>query len=122
CREYEVEVFHDQEAVDASRLPRECPVRRASEFREGHARHPYDLAIYQMGNGPAHTFLYDPLARVPGMLVLHDLVLHHSRARVFLDSPAARAYAADPSDARLRDAARQDIDAYRAEATYAYPA
>jgi glycosyltransferase involved in cell wall biosynthesis len=120
--EYELELFHDQQAVDASRLPRGIAAFPVSEFRGRHAERPYDLAIYQMGNGAAHAFLYDPLARVPGMLVLHDLVLHHSRARAFLDSPAARAYAADPADVRRRDAAREDVEAYRAEATYTYPA
>ena len=61
--------------------------RRAPPFRVRGAagRAPYDLAVYQMGNGPAHDFVYEPLVRVPGLLVLHDLVLHHARGRMFLD-------------------------------------
>ena len=31
------------------------------------------------------------LSRVPGLLVLHDLVLHHARAAQFLEPQAVRA-------------------------------
>ena len=118
---HEIDVFHDQETVDPSRLPPRARVRRASEFLAADREGPYDLAIYQMGNGPDHAFLYDLLTRVPGLLVLHDLVLHHSRARMFLESPEALAYARDPSNPRLRDAARPFIHAYRQEVAYSYP-
>jgi len=118
---HEIHAFHHQDRVDASRLPPGVAVRHASEFPAAHRERPYDLAIYQMGNGPDHAFLYDSLVQVPGLLVLHDLVLHHSRARMFLESPEALAYAREPSSPRLRDAARPLLDAYRSEAAYAYP-
>ena len=118
---HEIHAFHDQEEVDASRLPHGIPLRPASAFLADHARKPYDLAIYQMGNGPHHGFVHPLLARAPGLLVLHDLVLHHSRARMFLASPEALAYAREPSSARLRDAARPALDAYRSEVAYCYP-
>jgi glycosyltransferase involved in cell wall biosynthesis len=116
-----IDVFHAQESVEADRLPPSATVRPASEFLPRHRERPYDLAIYQMGNGPDHAFLYEPLARVPGLLVLHDLVLHHSRARMFLESPAARAYANDPASAALREAAAPALRAYRDEVAYSYP-
>jgi glycosyltransferase involved in cell wall biosynthesis len=119
---HEIDVFHDQEAVDGAVLPPSCRVFDTSTFLERQRQRPYDLAIYQMGNGLRHAFLYPLLARVPGLLVLHDLVLHHSRARMFLESPEALAYARDPSSAALRDAARPSIAAYEAEAAYSYPA
>jgi glycosyltransferase involved in cell wall biosynthesis len=75
-----------------------------------------------MGNGRTHDRVYDLLPRLPGLLVLHDLVLHHSRAGMFLDSPEARAYARDPSSARLREAAQRPLQAYAEELAYAYPA
>jgi len=119
---HEIHAFHAQDRVDASRLPAGVAVFHASEFLAAHAERPYDLAIYQMGNGPDHAFLYDSLERVPGLLVLHDLVLHHSRARMFLESPEALAYAREPSSPRRRDAARPLLDAYRGEVAYSYPA
>ncbi|PYQ18520.1 MAG: hypothetical protein DMF79_14765, partial [Acidobacteria bacterium] len=115
-----IDVFHAQESVEADRLPPSATVRPASEFLPRHRERPYDLAVYQMGNGPDHAFLYEPLARVPGLLVLHDLVLHHSRARTFLESPAARAYARDPASAVLREAAEPALRAYRDEVAYSY--
>jgi glycosyltransferase involved in cell wall biosynthesis len=81
----------------------------------------YDLPVYQLGNGMAHEYQYDFLARHPGLLVLHDLVLHHSRAKMFLESPEARAYAADPAREDLRAAALLRIDVYREELEQAYP-
>src|SRR5262249_7238855 len=69
----------------------------------------------------AHDFVYGALARLPGLLVLHDLVLHHGRGRMFLDSPAARAYAADPGRAPARAAAEADVERYAAEVRHAYP-
>ena len=33
--------------------------------------------IYQLGNNPHHAWIYDEAMRVPGVIVLHDIVLHH---------------------------------------------
>lgn len=119
---HEIHAFHDQAQVDESRLPSGTTARHASGFLAAHRERPFDLAVYQMGNGPDHAFLYDLLPRVPGLLVLHDLVLHHSRARMFLESPEALAYAREPANAGLRDRARPQLDAYRLELARSYPA
>jgi glycosyltransferase involved in cell wall biosynthesis len=119
---HEIDAFHDQDRVEADRLPSSCALHKTSTLRaRDHAR-PYDLVIYQMGNGRLHDAVYDLLPRRPGLLVLHDLVLHHSRAGMFLDSPEARAYARDPSSPSLREAARGPLDRYAEELTYVYPA
>ena len=37
-----------------------------------------DLAVYHIGNDPeAHGWILDALRRTPGLVVLHDFVLHH---------------------------------------------
>jgi hypothetical protein len=48
-----------------------------------------DLALYHVGNNPdAHGWIVEALRRRPGIVVLHDFVLHHwSRAD---DRPARR--------------------------------
>lgn len=117
-----LDAFHDQEPVDRERLPSGCGVFTAGELPARHAARPYDAVVYQMGNGSAHAFLYPLLLRVPGLLVLHDLVLHHARARMFLDAPEARAYASDPSSASLRAAALRPLAEYTEELRYSYPA
>jgi glycosyltransferase involved in cell wall biosynthesis len=116
-----IEAFHDQGALDAGRLPASVPVRRAHELSARHRERPYDAIVYQMGNGTTHAFLYPLLPRLPGLLVLHDLVLHHSRARAFLDSEEARAYAAEPASAERRAAMLGRVTEYRAELAYCYP-
>ncbi len=118
---YEIEVFHAQTAVDRERIPAGCDVRPVAELVARHRERPFDLAIHQLGNAPEHDFVYPPLVQLPGLLVLHDLVLHHSRARALLDTDAARAYARNPSSAALRDRARADLEPYRAELAYSYP-
>lgn len=37
----------------------------------------FDIPIYQMGNNPHHSAIYAMMRRYPGVLVLHDLVVHH---------------------------------------------
>lgn len=34
-------------------------------------------AIYHLGNNPHHAWIYEEAMRNPGVIVLHDLVLHH---------------------------------------------
>jgi hypothetical protein len=36
-----------------------------------------DNAIYFLGNNPHHAWIYKEAMRTPGVIVLHDLVLHH---------------------------------------------
>jgi len=117
----EIELFHAQDSVDATRLPDGASLHPAARFLERHRARPFDLAVYQMGNGPSHDFVYDLVSRVPGLLVLHDLVLHHARARTFLSSPEALAYAIEPGSAEKRAAAEASFDRYRAEVAYAHP-
>jgi glycosyltransferase involved in cell wall biosynthesis len=116
---HEIDAFHGQSSVEG--LPSGVVPRGVEELLPRHRERPYDVVVYQMGNGPEHDFLYEPLFRIPGLLVLHDLVLHHARARQFLASPLVRDYAADPASARRREAARPALQAYRDEVSYSYP-
>ncbi len=49
---------------------------RVMDDREYDARD-FDLALYQLGNSPAHAYIYQRALREAGVIVLHDLVLHH---------------------------------------------
>jgi glycosyltransferase involved in cell wall biosynthesis len=110
-----VELFHDQAAVSAS-LP--VPAFHIDEL-PGRAAH--DAVIYQMGNAPAHDFMYEWMARVRGAVVLHDLVLHHSFARRFLESTESLAYAADPSSDEKRRKAEAGHRLYLNAIDHVYP-
>jgi glycosyltransferase involved in cell wall biosynthesis/SAM-dependent methyltransferase len=37
----------------------------------------YDIDIYQIGNNPFHTFVYEAALRRPGVVVMHEANLHH---------------------------------------------
>jgi len=118
---HEIELFHGQLEVDVSRVPRSCPARPASELPARHRARPYDVVVHQLGNNPAHAFQYDLLSRVPGLLVLHDLVLFHSRAAAFLDSPAVRAWRDEPASPRRQADARPALESWHEELLYSYP-
>lgn len=50
------------------------PLRRLErELR----RRPYAALVYHMGNSPAHAAIWGQARRLPGVVVLHDFVLHH---------------------------------------------
>ena len=60
------------------------PVFEAHDFAWKHFTSPYDLVVYQLGNAMCHDFMWPHLFRHPGLVVLHDAQLHHSRARQML--------------------------------------
>ena len=62
-----------------------------------------DLSVYHVGNDPeAHGWIVDALRRTPGVVVLHDFVLHHLVAGLTL----ARKDVAGYLNAMERDAGR----------------
>ena len=64
----------------------------AHDFVWKHARQPYDLVVYQLGNAPCHDYMWAYLVRYPGLVVLHDGQLHHARARSLLEQQRADDY------------------------------
>jgi glycosyltransferase involved in cell wall biosynthesis len=119
---HDIELFHAQESVDTARLPDGLPLHASSGFLERHRRRPFDLAVYQIGNSRGHDFLYALVSRVPGLLVLHDLVLHHARAAQFLEAEPVRAWRANPASGTAKQRAQGVLEAWRAELEYTYPA
>lgn len=53
------------EVLPLRRLPREL------------RRRGFDAIVYHMGNSPAHAGIWKAAQRIPGVVVLHDFVLHH---------------------------------------------
>lgn len=69
--------------------------RDAREFDRAAGERPFDAIIYQLGNGPAHAYMYERLLRTPGVVVLHDVVLHHLQLWMAVNRGRRRAYAAE---------------------------
>ena len=101
--DFDVDVFVDEAdpAVLAPRLPPSVTVRPAHDFPWRHARRAYDLTVYDLADAAGHDYAWGYVVRYPGLAVLHDVVLHHARARRLLD--------------RLR------LDDYRAELRFDRP-
>jgi len=83
-RNAEVDIWHpaasDILKTQLKTIP--CPAGAASDPRDL-AR--YDLLVYNMGNHlPNHLEIYETARNVPGVVILHDLVMHHFFAEYYL--------------------------------------
>jgi len=74
----EIEIFIDNGYTPSNAAIRQqFPIHNYQRFTALHAQKPYDLALYHMGNNAQyHTYIYYTLLRYPGVVVLHDFVLH----------------------------------------------
>lgn len=52
----------------------------------------FDLALYHLGNSPAHAYIYRRALQEPGVIVLHDFVLHHLVAWLTLNRGDQQGY------------------------------
>jgi glycosyltransferase involved in cell wall biosynthesis len=50
------------------------PLRRLAREQR---RRPYNALVYHMGNSPVHAGIWRAAQRLPGVVVLHEFVLHH---------------------------------------------
>jgi glycosyltransferase involved in cell wall biosynthesis len=80
-----VAVVEDPSAVDAARIP---GVRLASVQDAPKA----DLDLYQLGNSPAHAYVYRAALARPGVALLHDWSLHHLVLRETVERGDVGAY------------------------------
>jgi glycosyltransferase involved in cell wall biosynthesis len=85
----------------------------------------YDLAVYHMGNEPTfHGYIYKVLQEHHGLVVLHDLVLHHCIAGLTLSKGNTRAYLEEMRYAYGREgeeAARKILSGRRQDLMHKYP-
>ncbi|MSO62577.1 MAG: glycosyltransferase [Acidobacteria bacterium] len=81
---YAIDTFVEGPAGRFAQAAADVAVFSAHDFIWKHAREPYDLIVYQLGNAPCHDYMWAYLVRYPGLVVLHDGQLHHARARWLL--------------------------------------
>jgi glycosyltransferase involved in cell wall biosynthesis len=70
---YIVDVIVDQPEISDPWISRHCTARSVEWFLE-HA-HCYDRVLYHFGNSTYHQHMFEMLAMVPGVVVLHDFFL-----------------------------------------------
>jgi glycosyltransferase involved in cell wall biosynthesis len=50
----------------------------------------YDATVYHLGNNPFHEFVYEAALARPGIVVLHDFVMHHLIAHLMIEGGRQR--------------------------------
>jgi glycosyltransferase involved in cell wall biosynthesis len=91
---YAIDVYVDGDpARTAASVPDAVSVRSAHDFLWMHARQPYALVVYQLGNAACHDYMWSYLARFPGLVVLHDGQLHQARGRLLRQQRRLEDYA-----------------------------
>ena len=119
---HEIELFHAQDEVDATRLPAGLPLHPAAELVARHRQRPYDLAVYQMGNGPRPRLPLRPASRACRACWCCTTWCCTTRGRRSSSSPRRCARGARaPRASRARERAEPALEAWRAELEYAYP-
>ncbi len=74
----------DEGPIVASKLPI-CRYELASDIKD-ELLSGYDCVVYNLGNHlPFHREIYHASQRVPGIVILHDYVMHHFFAGYYLD-------------------------------------
>ena len=78
ARHAEVDLFVDPSAGAAATAPAATlPCLDYQLFQDPSVRARYDAVLYQLGDHPQHAFAYRTLLDHPGVIVLHEYVLHH---------------------------------------------
>ncbi len=62
---------------DNPQLTRHLEVQPLRRLEPAQRRRPYDAIIYHMGNSSVHAGIWRAAQRLPGVIVLHEFVLHH---------------------------------------------
>ena len=74
CKEFDIDVFINQETWSADMLPKTVKVYTHSKYSA--MRDQYWDTVYQIGNSSFHVYMWPYLKEYGGTLVLHDYNLH----------------------------------------------
>ncbi len=78
CQYGDIVLYHNSDTPpNSDTLRQHFAVHPLRRLPHDHRRRPFDALIYHLGNSPAHSEIWHMAQRLPGVIVLHDLVLHH---------------------------------------------
>lgn len=78
AEEVELQLVTDRGVSVAAELSERFPVLTVDAFRRRGGGESVDVCLYQLGNHPDfHAYMLDALERWPGVVVLHEFMLHH---------------------------------------------
>ncbi|MEO6457299.1 MAG: glycosyl transferase family 1, partial [Chloroflexia bacterium] len=119
----QIDIFIDKGNKPTNReVTEQFKVLPASDFRR--LSDQYDATVYQMGNSAAHAYIYNELMRSPGVVVMHEFVLHHLRVWMTLNGGKRKEYISimeQRHGAEGREAARRVLLGQFPEALFEYP-
>ncbi len=70
---YDIDVVVDQESISDEWIQEHCAVLDAQTFKANSTK--YDRVLYQFGNSDFHSYMFNLLIEIPGVVVLHDFYL-----------------------------------------------
>ena len=89
----DIELFvEDPDTHRGTPLANLFPVFDYRRFPNRQRKARYDLCIYHMGNDIVHRFVYTTLVEYPGLVVLHEPMLHHLMLQMMSLGWSAREY------------------------------
>ena len=119
----DVTLFYEGEVAPAREVDPERRALPARELRRHSGEH--DLVLYQLGNSaPHHAEAFRTLAEVPGVVVLHEYMLHHLIRAMTLDSGDPSAYVEEMrycAGESGRRAAQRLLDTHRPVDVWRFP-
>lgn len=72
-----IDLFIDDYRPSSSWLAECFDIHNYRRIYENHGRNDYDINIYHMGNNDNHSYIHSVLLEYPGLVVLHEPMLHH---------------------------------------------
>ncbi|MCZ6507635.1 MAG: hypothetical protein O7A04_06260 [Acidobacteria bacterium] len=96
ARHCEIDLFTEHAEETDTLLAQSFAVRSLDDFRAADRRRPYSGVVYQIGNGAAHHgAIYRTLLQRPGIVVLHEYMLHHLMRDLALERGGKAAFVED---------------------------
>lgn len=82
AEKFEIEIFIDDYAPNNKSITDKFEIYNYKEFDSRKKR--YDACLYHQGNNPYHEYIYNMILQHPGIVVMHDYLLHHLVAHMTL--------------------------------------
>jgi len=124
----QIELFVDEYKPTNREVATSFPVHSGKQFARLHQRQPFNAALYHMGNSPAHAYIYkaifDNRGRLPGIVVMHEYVLHHLVMWMALNGGKKRDYQREMGDrygAAGAEAVRRVLQGQTPESLFSFP-
>lgn len=87
-----LDIYIDGYTPDCSAITDAFACHQAERFPDLDLTADYDAVVYQQGNNPHHEYIYRRAMETPGVIVLHDYVLHHLLTEMTLARGEEQAY------------------------------